>query len=386
VPAANAESLGPNATQGGWSRGYVEFVWNPAGRKLTPWVSADGLRWQVGERLDTSTWTAEFAQYDARNPGTDVDPLFHDACSFETVNFEEGPSSILLVGDVTCGGGCGGPWSTSEATWTSPDGLAWAPLDVAKVFGADGVSPISGGSSGYIALSGAGHSGVWLSSDGLAWDQGTLPADALGAGNSVSDPVSMSGGFVLPGVVVVRKGHQTGGSGMGGCVVGPGATDQSLYQGAIWWSPDGKTWTRDTLAGVPSAYGAVSMSVTRIDDHTVVADEQVMATDGSGPVAEVQWGSSDGRTWTRLKGKLVSPYAPGNVVAGREQGLVTRYQESPVQQRPTFSVLDPSFNLVNLKESGSAPWIDDWHMALGPTGLLVTADGSRLWIGVPTAS
>lgn len=384
VPPANADSVGPNATLGGWSKGYVEFVWDPSKRTLTPWVSAEGLRWQVGARLDTSTWTAEFAQYDARNPGTDVDPLFHDACAFEIGNFQEGPSSILLVGDVTCGGGCGGPWTTSGATWTSRDGLAWTALDTARVFGGKGVGPISGGSSGYIALSRAGSAELWVSSDGQAWDQETLPAEALGAGNSVSDPVSMAGGFVLPGVVVVRKGHQTSGSSMGGCVAGPGATDQSLYQGAIWWSPDGKTWTRDTINGVPSSYGPVYMTVTRIDDHTVVADEQIMATDGSGPIVEAQWGSGDGRTWARLKGQPVSAYAPGNVVAGHLRGLVTRYQGNPIQNRPAFSVIDPSFNLVLLKESGSAPWIDDWHMALGPTGLLVTADGSRFWMGVPT--
>jgi hypothetical protein len=150
------------------------------------------LLWQVGAGLDTSTWTAEFAQYDAANPGADVDPLYHDACSFEISNFEEGPSSILLVGDVTCGGGCGGPWATSDATWTSPDGLAWTPLDIAKVFGSSGVGLISGGSSGYIALSGSGSSGLWASSDGQAWDRGTLPAEALAPGNSVSNPVSIA--------------------------------------------------------------------------------------------------------------------------------------------------------------------------------------------------
>ena len=385
VPAANEESVGPNATLAGWSRGYVEFVWDPSERTLTPWVAADGLRWQAGVRLNTSPWMAQFAQYDAANPGTDADPLYHDACAFEIDNFQEGPSSILVVGDVACGGGCGGPWATSAATWTSNDGLAWTLLETAKVFGSSGVGLISGGSSGYVALSGAGNSGLWVSSNGQAWNRGALPSEVTGAGDSVGDPVSLADGFVLPGVVVVRKGHQTSGSGGGGCVAF-GPTDYSLYQGALWWSPDGQTWTRNTLPGVPSLYGPVHMSVIRIDDHTVVADERIMATDGSGPIAEVQWGSHDGRTWARLKGQLVSPYAPGNLVLGRTRGLVTWYQASPVQNRPTFSVIDPAFNPVVLKESGSAPWIDDWHMALGPTGLLVTADGSRFWIGVPTDS
>jgi hypothetical protein len=41
--------------------------------------------------------------------------------------------------------------------------------------------------------------------------------------------------------------------------------------------------------------------------------------------------------------------------------------------------------MVALKQTGDAPWIDDWQIAVGPTGLLVTGDGSRFWIGVPTA-
>jgi len=52
------------------------------------------------------------------------------------------------------------------------------PVDMAKTFGAGGVGTISGGSSGYIALGSAAASRAWVSSDGQAWTQDALPANA----------------------------------------------------------------------------------------------------------------------------------------------------------------------------------------------------------------
>jgi hypothetical protein len=45
-----------------------------------------------------------------------------------------------------------------------------------------------------------------------------------------------------------------------------------------------------------------------------------------------------------------------------------------------------NLKLVPLKATGSAPWIDNWQTALGPTGLLVTEDGSRFWLGMITGT
>jgi len=53
---------------------------------------------------------------------------------------------------------------------------------------------------------------------------------------------------VLPGVIMVKKGHQEDGPAQGdglprvGCA-GTEDADKSLYQEAVWWSPDGQTWT-----------------------------------------------------------------------------------------------------------------------------------------------
>jgi len=374
VQAVNQLAPGPNASIQGWSKGYVDFIWSPTTRTLTPWTSADGLHWHAGTRLDTSFWASEFKQYD----GEVTDPEYHDACSFGVTNFQEGPATLLLAGEVSCGGGCGGPWYTSEAMWTSTDALAWTPLDITKAVGGATIGPISGGSSGFIALGAT----VWTSQSGQKWTKGALPAAVLTAGSHAGNPASIAGGFVLPGVVVVKRGHHTPGSGGAGCA-GFGPTDLSLYEGALWWSPDGTTWTRDSLSGVPSAYGGVYMTVARIDDHMIVADEQIWETNGLGP--EVEWASTDGKTWTRLKSTLAGSVARSNVVVGREQGLILDWSTNTNQSEPTFTVIGDHFGLVTLKESGQAPSIDNWQMALGPTGLLVTADGSRFWVGVPTA-
>jgi hypothetical protein len=369
VPALN--DFYGNSTLKGWSKGYVEFMWNPRSRTLTPWVSSAGVIWHVGTALDLTAWTAAFKTYDAQY----TDPGDHDQCNFQADGFQEGPATVLLRGYFVCGGGCGGPWFTSsDAMWVSGDGLAWTPLDIPKTFGSSGVGSISGGSSGYIGLGSVGGKPIaWVSSDGQAWTQAALPT----AGISFTAPVAYEGGFVLPGVVLVQKGH----NGWGGGMCGPGGyKNASKYQGALWWSADGTTWTRDSLNGT-LGYG-VDMSVTRIDDYTLVAEE--ITSDASGALtSDKSWVSRDGKAWTRLTGW---PGLYSLVIAGRDHGLVNDWSTSPDgTDVRVLKVIDANLKLVALKQTGDLPWIDDWQIALGPTGLLVTGDGSRFWIGVPTA-
>lgn len=377
VPVADVDAPGPNASLVGWSKGYVEFLWDPSKRTLNPRASSEGLHWRAGFRLDTSAWAGDFRNYDSGNVDDDLFPNAHDACTFFVVNFQEGPTTLLVTGHVECTRGCGGDFYTGDATWTSTDSLAWTFLDAKSIFGASGVGPISGGASGFVALgSSAGRPVVWLSSDGRTWHQGSLPAASLEEGSSVDDPVAMAGGYVLPGVLPVRMGHQR--STPGTCTPG-GYEDLSLYQGALWWSADGTTWSRDAFS-VITAYQAY-MSVVRIDDHTVVAIETTESGD-------TEWVSSDGKTWVRLTGAPICWTFPGNenavrnVVASRDRGIVTRC-DSYGSERPV-SVFDSKLKFVTLKQTGNVPWPDEWQIALGPTGLLVTADGSRFWIGVPT--
>jgi len=251
-------------------------------------------------------------------------------------------------------------WTQGDTTWISGDGLTWTP----ETFpGSVDGGLISGGSSGFVALgSDSSKASIWTSQDGRNWLQGALPSAALAEGSSLRDPISFAGGLVLPGEVKVKEGTLEE-----GC---PNA-DSIQYQGALWWSPDGKTWTRDSLTGAnPTNYYDAMMSVVRIDDHTVVAQQF-----GS----DTEWASSDGKTWTRLKGSpVVFPnYGIGpNVVVGHDRGLVL--DGGPC----AFS---DSLALVPLNQTGDLPWSGSQY-GLGPTGLLATSDGARFWIGVPTDS
>jgi hypothetical protein len=83
---------GSDASLQGWSKGYVEFIWDAHERTLTPWASANGLTWRAGNKLDTSAWNSYFKSYDADPTGD------HDGCWVTVSNFQEGPATMLLQG------------------------------------------------------------------------------------------------------------------------------------------------------------------------------------------------------------------------------------------------------------------------------------------------
>lgn len=359
-----------SATIEGWSKGYFDFVWSSSKRTLTPWASIDGLNWHVATKLDTSSWNADFKSYD-KSAGRG----YHDSCWFEANAFQQGPAALLLKGIVYCTPGCTQYWSTKEIAWTSADGASWQPVADPPGWA------VAGGSVGFISYDASKPMGsLWTSPDGRAWTKGALPS--LPAASWVNSPVALAGGYVLPGVIMVKQGHQEDGPEQGdglprvGCA-GVEDADKSLYQEALWWSPDGQTWTRDALSGTtsgyPQVYGEIDMDVYRVDDHTVIAAGYLKGT-------ETDWVSRDGRVWTRLK------ISGGGVVAGRDRGLTFYYSGSASHLTRNFAYFDNNLKLVTLNQTGSAPWIDDWQTALGPTGLLVTEDGSRFWLGTLTGS
>jgi len=373
---------GPNVSLEGWSKGFVEFVWDAHLRTITPWASADGLTWHAGATMDTSVWDREFKTYDAQhaNPGD------HDACSLAVSEFDEGPAILLIRGYFSCGGGCGGPWYTSQsAIWTSPDALAWTALDIPKTFGSGSLGPISGGSRGFITLgsSGSSHT-LWLSANGRTWTNGALPADLRKSTSAASDPASFADGYVLPGVVLDQTGDAlTGGFGAG-CVTGEGPAHPPLYRGGLWFSADGKNWVRDSLSGTTAA-ASVTMAVIRVDDHTLLATQNAYPANVRG-VTSADWISTDGRKWTPLGG--FAPYGNTPITDGA-RGLFRDCGGSGTATPdawPSLCVVGPKLDLIPLKQSGDLPTVPNGQIVLGPTGVLVTEDGSAYWIGVPTAS
>jgi hypothetical protein len=370
----------PNVTLEGWSHGYVEFVWDQSKRTVTPWASADGLSWTTNGTLDIRAWAPYFKAYDAADPGDD--PTWRSQCDFKVDNFQEGPTSLFMLGEAACSGWsgvCG--WHpdlySHQITWASVDGLSWKIVrDVAPSIW-NPYEAASGGSSGFIVLDG---SSIRTSSEGEIWRKG----GALPTGLWFNSPVAIAGGFVLPGVVKVQTGQQSGDS-PDGCA-GSDFTDLSMYQAALWWSPDGVTWTRDSLAGATPGPLGVAMSLVRVDDRAVVArmsipDAATIGTDDE-TVTETEFVSTDGKTWTVLEGHPLAS-AMVAVVAGRGRGLI--WEDNYPNPAPTIHAFDASMTLVTLEQTGDVPW--EWvsQRALGPTGLLVTEDGTRFWLGVPTA-
>jgi hypothetical protein len=374
VPAAPASGLYTTSTLMGSSKGYLEVLWDPRKRTLTPWFSPDGLRWKAGQRFNTSAWTAYLNNWTRQlQPNTaDNSP---DDCMFLATTFEEDPQTLLLRGYVLCGEACSpGPGvdTSPQAAWVSSDGIHWTPATIPDEIGA-----ISGGPSGFVALRFDGSkASLWKSQDGRAWVKGALPPAVLASGASVGGPVAIAGGFVLPGVVVVKTGHVVTGAGCSG------SENQSKFQAALWWSTDGTTWTRDNLSGANPTYDDIYVWLARIDDHTVVAIE---STDN----APIEWVSGDGRSWTPINDPPVADAGNGNlgeVIAGRDRGLVYVWNYG---SGVTLSVFNDKLALVTLNQTGELPlWddsYDDIKMVMGPTGVLATDDGTRFWIGVPTA-
>ena len=369
-PAADYET---NASLDGWSHGYVEFVWDPAKVTVMPWVSADGLTWKSGTKLDISGWAAVIRQQNATYQG----PL---NCRFWQTGFEEGPATLLLRGSIGCDIGCASPsWFSPEKMWTSTDGFAWTPIDVAATFGKNGAGAISGGSSGFVSLG-------WNSTDGRTWRKNGTPAEASKKGTTLGNPVAIAGGFIIPGTVLVHGGNATPGCAY---TFDPGK-DPPTYRAGMWWSADGTTWTRETLPGT-TAEPLVEVTLARLNDNTLLATQTTYTADFSTPGPVAAWISHDGKTWTLLPAGMVATLTGSQILDGRNVGLLsTIYDDAQSNQmyNPMYKLMALDGNQIRvLPQTGDVPTVSQllgWQMALGPTGLLVTLDGSRAWLGVPT--
>ena len=373
---STAEGAGdPNATLVGWHGGFIEFLWDPVARTLTPWVSSNGLTWRSGSRMDLSYFADDFKEMDdqasefaAETPGPGESPFttaeideMRYGCSFVEYQFEEGPSTFLLRGYLHCGDRCGNLMdSGNDAMWVSPDGLNWTFVNVPKTLGMDAGS-ISGGSSGFAAVNGAGTQ-LLISADGITWHSGAFPP-----GTNRSEAVSFAAGFVMGDAVVLVKGHNN--LSVEGCI--QSGADLVKYQARFWLSSDGINWTA-THTGIVG-YG-VSVQMTRLDDHLVIGDERSDAH-------EYQLASTDGKTWTQLNGPLIDTTP---LLCGRDQGFIVDGGDSGT----VLKTFDSSLKLITVKQTGDLPWddLDATRWAIGPTGILATADGERFWIGVPSSS
>ena len=355
-PPAFPESSMTDVSVFGWSRGYVGFQ---------VLVTDDSSPVQQYSLVSTSSqdavhWTADR-------------PMAHPALDYavEITGLEEDSTGLLAVGRMPPAA-CGGP-ATVKAMWTSTDGLTWSLVTLPADFASASVYTVDGGSAGFIAtgiLKDGATQAVWLSADGRSWHQGALPKSTFGD-VLVQGGTAFGGGFVVSGAV-------RGDEGCGG---------YRLLTPSLWWSTDGKGWTRATLTGAAPATDAW-MAVTKISDHALmaIASEWNEVTQVS---SEKVWVTTDGRTWKQILSP--SKTLDSTIRTDGRQGLALVQPDAnpPETDGPVVvSAVDDDLTVRPLPQTGAVPMASQspssWVSSMGPAGLVMMSnDYAILWLGAP---
>jgi hypothetical protein len=333
----------------GWSGGLVAFGSDggqgsdpPSPPTLASTSSPDGIHWSAPRSIDVSGYP--------------------DQVTIEQV--AEGPAGLLAVGRFPADT-CGGP-PVIAGLWHSTDGTTWRAVALPRNMVRGHVETLDGGSAGYIASgkqSDGKTPGIWLSQNATTWRALALPKPASGT-LVVNGATSFAGGLVVAGAVLGEEGCG-----------GPA----SIHP-AVWWSADGSGWTRESLPGASTAADA-SLSIHRLNDGEIVAVSQA----GDTPDA---WVSTDGRTWSAVPTPAIEALF-GTITDNRRS--IVAAAPSDDQGELVFQTVGDQLDVAPLPQTGDGPVQTADSIptitAVGPTGLVVVSvDGSHLWLGVPTAS
>jgi hypothetical protein len=334
----------------GWSRGYVAFTDATTIEDSGDFVqvmstenSTDGVHWQAGGQFTLSGGPDEDTpDWDSEGVGALV----------------EGPTGLVAVytGEHDCG------WGTyAYPLGTSTDGIHWqaAYVDLDS-------QTIEAGAAGYIAT---GKKSLFTSADGKSWKPVDLTNSAFTGLVGLEDGASFAGGFVISGEANLPEE---------GC-----GSDMTFETPSLWWSPDGKTWTRDKVPNVAGPSGL--MFVWRVSEHVVMAEE--LGDDG----IVRQWMSSDGRTWKTMPISKMDMRPDMNTpvqTVGDRSLLVADIEDSG----PIYTLRD-DLTVVQLVQTGDLPAYPDseddiateHYPAFGPAGLIVAGGDGNTYIGVPVA-
>jgi len=247
--------------------------------------------------------------------------------------------------------------------WTSIDGAAWEPAQVAQPSGT--VAAVAIGRDRLVAVGtvfqGTSRPAAWTSVDGRIWQ--ALPASAfVGAQErepgALADVAAGVGGFVAVGSEVGAGGHRA----------------------AAWHSTDGLSWTRS-----PSDLGGDSAGAVVPRDTGYVASGWSPGDDGD--ARAMFWSSPDGQTWTAAPDDSdLHGVASDPAIAATQQHLVAvgypahqwavtdplvwTSQDGVTWQRDTASAL--TMELPDTPDPGSGP---PSVASLAVGGLIGTDDG-----------
>ena len=254
-----SDLLGPPAEGDPWT--IVGSVFDPDQRAAvaTVWTSADGEAWEP-------------TSIDPARPGTGE--------TLAAVAPIDG--ALLAVGQVGSGAESDaavwrqvdGTWTQSQPTDMGGDHEQWA----ADIAGGPGGVVVAGGENAW----GETRPRVWFSADGETWS--TVDG---GPGGPFDGPGEES----VRGVAPVGNGFVAVGS----------RTVDNEQDAAVWYSPDGESWTAvdDPDLGGDRRQGMLSVAVV---DGIVVAGGY--ADNDAGQGQPVAWRSADGRDWRPHRGPL----------------------------------------------------------------------------------
>ncbi len=350
-----------------WSHGYVGFRYREeqplasGGRSslsIVTETSPDGLNWTRDGVLELPNGYTyqDLADY----PMTITDVV-------------EGPAGLLAIGRILI------PIQTvghpAAAIWTSSDGRSWRLLGVSNAFGGQPWI-VGAGSAGYIATGSPGRgepASVWTSADGRTWLRRDI--SAFGMSNvQTRDAAAFAGGYVLAAEMVAEDT----------------SSNTITLTPSLWWSADGRSWSRDALAGstpstlplnvLPYPDWEAGLSLHRIGDHSLVA-VQTSEEGLEGPLAREVWVSTDGRAWKVMPGVDLE----NALVLSNGQRAVVVPHTVDSSSGPVVEAFEEDLSLVTLAQTGDLP--TGWFCAgaLGPTGLVVADETQhRFLVGVPT--
>lgn len=216
--------------------------------------------------------------------------VFGGSADQVAVSIVEGGPGLVAVGRD------GNNGALDATVWTSPNGIDWTRVpDDEAGFGGPGSQAMFGvaaGESGLVAVGydasgGDADAAVWTSPDGISWIRIDHDESVFG-GVDDQDMLSITAGG--PGFVAVGDDYASGES-----------------DGAVWTSPDGVTWKRVTGAALGGVDTQIIESVAAAGTDLVAVGYEYSGSSWDGVV----WMSSDGATWTRAAD-------PGSVLAGND--------------------------------------------------------------------
>ena len=285
------------------------------------WRSADGLHWTA------------LVQGGAAFAGPAALSLL--ATPSHLIAWGEGvPACSGPVTSETCG-------PVPQIIVTSADGFTWTKASNVSALSGATIQGIAAGASGLVAV-GATASGapvIATSGDGSTWTR--VPLGASFADAHLFTVRAAGPGFVIGGGTGSQQVSVTG---------GPASTVP--VDAAIWWSADGRSWTKATLQR-GAAGGAYVSGIF------VGADGMVGVGSATGGKESAAWTSSDGRTWTPI-------------------GLSYNGLPSPTPSQPTLpspSIVDDGTHMVAIGTTTGqvATW---WSSTDGTTWTPLAASGA----------